>query len=216
MGDPLAQTFVVPNIPGGVFITDVEIYFKNKPASGNNGVTMQIREVINGVPGARILPNGTKRLERDDISTSTESEGVTSFVGTTFTFDDPVYLQPDQEYCFVPKPENDEAGYDIWISELGENQVGTTDRISKQPHGGMMFTSANDRTWSAHQAKDIMFNIHRASFKTGKVSGKVTNKDFDFVNFIKFIIFNVFKWIRGKLLNRTTNLQLVFINSNNF
>ena len=197
MGDPLAQTFIVPNIPGGVFITDVEIYFKNKPASGNNGVTMQIREVINGVPGARILPNGTKRLERDDISTSTESEGVTSFVGTTFTFDDPVYLQPDQEYCFVPKPENDEAGYDIWISELGENQVGTTDRISKQPHGGMMFTSANDRTWSAHQAKDIMFNIHRASFKTGKVSGKVTNKDFDFVNFSEYSTSSAINWNAG-------------------
>ena len=56
---------------------------------------MQIREVINGVPGARILPNATKRLERADINTSQESEGVTSFVGTTFTFDDPVYLQPE-------------------------------------------------------------------------------------------------------------------------
>ena len=181
--DPLAQTFMVQGCPGGAFITDIEIYFKNKPTASANGVTMQIREVINGVPGPRIVPNGSKRLQQADITTTTESGGITSFAPTTFTFDNPVYLQNNTEYCFVPKPENDEEGYDIWISELGENQIGSTERISKQPAAGMMFSSANDRSWSAHQSKDIMFKIHRASFKTGSVSGKATHENIDWVNF---------------------------------
>lgn len=195
--DPLAQTFTTPNEIGGVYLTDVEIYFKNKPASGNNGVTMQIREVINGVPGPRILPNGTKRVERADINTSSESGGDTTFVATTFTFNDPVYLQPDTEYCFVPKPENDETGYDIWIAELGENQVGTTERITKQAHAGMMFSSANDRSWNAHQAKDMMFSVNRCSFKTGTISGKVSNMNFDYVNFSEYSTGETIEWNPG-------------------
>ena len=197
--DPLAQTFTVPVIPGGVFITDVELYFKNKPASGSNGVTMQIREVINGVPGPRILPNGTKRLGPSDIRTSSDAT-----LETTFTFTNPVYLQSGKEYCFVPMPENDESGYDIYISELGENELGTTRRISKQPHGGMMFSSANDRSWSAHQSKDIKFRIHRASFKTGSLSGKLSHANYDYVNFSEYSTTEAIAWTPGTYLNGFT------------
>ena len=181
--DPLAQTFKVMGLPGGTFITDIEIYFKNKPTSGANGVTMEIREVVNGVPGPHILPNGSKRLLLSQINTSSESGGDTTFAPTTFTFDNPVYLQNDTEYCFVPKPENDDQGYDIWISELGENRVGATERITKQPHAGMMFSSANDRSWSAHQSKDIMFKIHRCNFTLAKIHGQITHENLDWVNF---------------------------------
>ena len=198
--DPLAQTFTTPNTPGGLFITDIELYFKNKPSSGDNGVTMQIREVINGVPGPRIVPGGTKRVERADIATSSEASGVTQFLPTVFQFDDPVYLQADTEYCFVPKPENDETGYDIWISELGENQVGTTERITKQPHGGIMFSSANNRTWTPHQSKDMMFKIHRAGFKRGTLSGKVANKNLDWINFSEYSTGSTIAWQAGTTL----------------
>ena len=64
----------------------------------------------------------------------------------------------------VPIPENDDEGYELWISELGENQFGTTNRITKQPAAGMMFSSANNRTWSPLQSKDMMFTIRRANF----------------------------------------------------
>ena len=198
--DPLAQTFTVPNVPGGAFITDIEIFFKNRPATGNNGVTMQIREVINGVPGPRILPNGSKRVERADIITSTESGGTTTINPTSFTFDNPVYLQGDKEYCFVPKPENDDTGYDIYISQLGENQIGTTERITKQPHGGMLFSSANDRTWNAHQNQDIMFKMHRATFKQGLVSGKVSNDNLDWINFSSYSTTSAIAWTAGTTL----------------
>jgi len=184
MGDPLAQTFKVEQADGGIFMTDIQLYFKNKPASGNNGVTLEIREVINGVPGPKIVPGGILHKTPAQINVSTESGGVTSFVATTFAFQNPVYLKNNTEYCFVPKPENDDTGYDLWISELGENQFGTTNRIDKQPAAGMMFTSANDRTWTPHQNKDIMFNIRRAKFKTNtKYSGTIINQKIDWMNF---------------------------------
>ena len=183
-GDPLAQTFRVEGAEGGVFISDILLYFKTKPASGTNGVDLQIREVINGVPGPRIVPGGSKYLQPNEISTSTESGGNTTFVPTSFKFNEPVYLRNDTEYCFVPKPENDDEGYNLWIAELGENQQGTTERITKQPHAGMMFTSANNRTWSPEQKKDIMFNIRRCRFKKGTAfSGHLVNSDVDWVNY---------------------------------
>ena len=183
-GDPLAQTFKVEGMDGGMYVSDILLYFKTKPASGNNGVTMQIREVINGIPGPRIVPDGSKYLQPSEINTSTESGGSTTFVPTSFKFRNPVYLRNNTEYCFVPKPENDDDGYNIWIAELGENQQGTTERITKQPHAGMMFTSANDRSWSPHQNKDIMHVVRRCRFKKGTAfSGTLVNEPIDWVNF---------------------------------
>ena len=199
--DPLAQTFTVNGMPGGIFVTDIDVYFKTKPASGANGVIMELREVINGVPGPRVIPNGTKKLHRNRINTSTESGGVTSFVATNFTFDQLVYLQNDTEYCFVPKPENDDEGYELYISELGENQIGTTERITKQPHGGMMFSSANDRTWSPNQSQDIMFRLNRANFKLGTTTGKLANENLDWINFSSTSTGEDIDWTPGNFIH---------------
>ena len=159
------------------------MFFKTKPASGNNGVTLEIREVINGVPGPKVIPGGRVYHTRANINTSTESGGVTTYNGTTFRFPDMLYLKNNTEYCFVPKPENDDTGYELWIAQLGENQFGTTNRVDKQPAAGMMFSSANDRTWSAHQDKDIMFTIRRAQFlKNTEFTGHLVNRKQDWMN----------------------------------
>ena len=180
--DPVAQTFHVDGAAGGIFVSDIQIYFKAK--SSTNGVTMEIREVVNGVPGPKIVPNGVVYKKASLVKVSTTTDGVTSFVPTTFNFRTPVYLKNNTEYCFVPKPENDDEGYDLWISELGENQFGTTNRIDKQPASGMLFTSANDRTWTPHQSKDIMFSIRRCKFKKNTSwTGTLVNKSLDWMNF---------------------------------
>ena len=182
LGDPLAQTFSVNGMSGGVFVTEIDLFFKGRPTSGNDGVTVQIREVINGVPGPKVVPGGERYLDRTSINVSSETGGETTFNPTTFAFRDLVYLQNDTEYCFVPKPENDNLDYTMWISELGENQYGTSERITKQPHAGMMFSSANDRTWSPEQSKDMMFNVKVADFKTDtKVTGYVRNARVDWI-----------------------------------
>ena len=179
--DPLAQTFYVQGLEGGMFVPGIDLYFKTKSAT-TNGITLELREVINGVPGRKVLPYGSCYKAPGDISISTESGGTTTYNKTSFGFEAPVYLQNNTEYCIVPKPENDDDGYDLWISELGENKFGTTERIDKQPAAGMMFSSANDRTWSPHQAKDFMFTIYRCLFtKESEKSSNFTAENLDWI-----------------------------------
>jgi hypothetical protein len=111
----------------------------------------------------------------------------TAATATTFTFPSPVYLQNNTEYCFVLLPAGNNPDYNIWVSELGENELGTENRISEQPHVGLLFTSANDRSWTAHQAEDIKFTLRRANFEINTVGSLVMrNMDVDFLKFDSF------------------------------
>lgn len=170
--DPLAQSFRIEDAQegadNGVFITSVDLWFRTKPSSGDQGITLQIRNMENGYPGPIVL--GEKYLARTSIVTTPEnSAGVFSFNGyhTRFTFDAPVYLQHGFEYCIVPMPEQNNRDYNMWVAELGEFETNSTQRISEQPHSGILFTSANNTTWSAIQNEDMMFRIHRAKFTVG-------------------------------------------------
>ena len=82
--DPLAQTFLIDD-EGGVFLTSIDIFFSTKDAA--IPVTVQIRDVVNGYPGQKILPFSEKTLLPAAVNTSTDGTSA-----TTFTFDSPVYL----------------------------------------------------------------------------------------------------------------------------
>jgi len=181
--DPLAQTFMVQNHPGGCFIDSIDLFFATR--SESLGVKLQIREVINGMPGPRVLPFGEVHLNGGQIQISGKdpSTGAAQFVGTRFQFPVPVYLQNNTEYCFVPIPDNDNDSYNVWTATLGENHYGTDQRIDKQPHGGMMFSSANNRTWTPRQGEDMMFQINKCIFQTGSKTLRMVNKPYDWMSF---------------------------------
>ena len=80
-GDPLAQTFIVDQ-EGGCFVTKIDLFFQAKDE--NLPVRVEIREVINGYPGPRVLPFGRKVLEPSDVNLSDNAT-----TATTFTFDSP-------------------------------------------------------------------------------------------------------------------------------
>ena len=182
--DPLAQTFFVEEMPGGMFITSADIFFRSISAEeNNNGITLQIREVVNGVPGTTIVPNGQVHMRRSSCYTSTISEsGAVSYASTNFKFKNPVHLNNNTEYCMVLIPDADDPGYEVWIAELGGTEVGTTTRITKQAHSGVLYTSANNRSWSAHQSEDLMFVLRRAKFDVNKdFVLNTTNKNTDWI-----------------------------------
>jgi hypothetical protein len=60
----------------------------------------------------------------------------------------------------------------VHISRLGENVINSDRKVSEQPNVGILFKSANYRTWSPDQMEDLKFKIKRASFTTS--SGVVT------------------------------------------
>jgi hypothetical protein len=178
--DPIAQTFYVEGMPFGCYVTNLDVYFRTKSSSAP--ITLQLREVVNGYPGNRVIPFGEVTLNPGDVGVSE-----TAATATTFTFPSPVYLQNNTEYCFVLLPAGNNPDYNIWVSELGENELGSENRISEQPHVGVLFTSANDRSWTAQQAEDIKFTLRRANFAINTVGSLVMkNMDVDFLKFDSF------------------------------
>ena len=178
--DPIAQTFYVEGMPFGCYVTNLDVYFKTKSSSAP--ITLQLREVVNGYPGNRVIPFGEVTLNPADVSVS-----ATAATATNFVFPSPVYLQNNTEYCFVLLPAGNNPDYNIWVSELGENELGTENRISEQPHVGVLFTSANNRSWTAHQAEDIKFTLRRADFEINTVGTVVMkNMNMDYMKFSSF------------------------------
>jgi len=184
--DPIAQTFSVRD-DTGVFITKADLYFRSK--STTNGVTIQIRETVNGFPGKKIIPYGSKYLQASEVNTSTTAEdGTVTFNATTVTFDSPVYLKPGAEYCLVIMPAGNDPNYEVWVSQLGENKVGTTERIlAPDTSSGVLFSSSNNKTWTPYQDEDLKYTIYRAKFDTADTGTvKMTNSDIDYLKLTDF------------------------------
>jgi hypothetical protein len=158
--DPIAQTFFVGSVPNGVLLTKADIYFRTRSTTAP--ITLEIREVVNGYPSETIVPYSQVTLSPKDVNVSEDSTAATEF-----KFPAPVYLKNDTEYCFVLLPAGNDENYNVWVAELGENHIGTTERIDKQPNSGVLFVSANNRTWTAFQNEDMKFTLWAAAFDTG-------------------------------------------------
>jgi len=178
--DPIAQTFYVDGMPFGCYTTELDVFFRTKSATAP--ITLQIREVVNGYPGDKVIPFGEVTLNPNQVNVSE-----TAATATKFTFPSPVHLQNNTEYCFVLLPAGNDPNYNIWVSEIGENELGTEDRISEQPNIGVLFTSANNRSWTAYQKEDIKFTLYRADFAINTVGTVVMkNLNIDYMRFESF------------------------------
>lgn len=155
--DPLAETFLV-DVEGGVFITDVDLFFAGKDS--NVPVKVQIRNTDNGYPGSTILPYSEVILRPSSVNVD-----ATGQTATKFTFKAPVYLQSGVEYALVVL--SDSAKYKVWIAQAGEIDINGSGLISTQPYAGVLFKSQNGSTWTADQTQDMKFILNRAVFNTG-------------------------------------------------
>src|SRR6056300_539217 len=161
--DPLAQSFLVED-EDGVFITSIDAFFATK--SSTIPVKAEIRNMVNGYPGNKVLPFAIKWLNPSDVNTSTDGS-----TATTFTFDSPVYLKEKTEYALVLY--SDSVDYTAYVARLGDTVIGSDRTVSAQPNTGALFKSANNRTWTAEQMEDLKFTMKRAEFDTTS-SGTLT------------------------------------------
>lgn len=162
--DPLAQSFLVDGTryPNGIFLKSADLFFKTKDA--NLPVQIEIRPSVNGYPhSSKVIPFSTVIKDAGDVNTSESPDPSSSSTYTTFTFDSYVYLAPG-EYHLVVRSNSDD--YEVWIAEMGQNQIGTTTRITEQPYAGVLFKSQNASTWTADQSKDLTFRLNRCVFST--------------------------------------------------
>ena len=161
---PLGQTFKV-DVSGGCFLTSVELYFAYKDAS--TPVWVEIRNVVAGAPGQRVLPYSRKVLEPSFVQTD-PNEGSAA---TTFTFESPVFVQEGQEYSLVILTKS--LDYRIWTAQMGELDVITGGVISSQPALGVLYKSSNDSAWTPAQSEDLKFKLNHAYFDNIQI-GDVT------------------------------------------
>ena len=149
--------FKVRSSTDGRFITSVDLFFSDKDSVAP--VTVEIRNVINGYPGAKILPFGRVSIDPADVNTSS-----TAATATTFTFPSPVFVKPETEYAIAILTVSPE--YKVWTSRMGENDIGGSRIISAQPHTGVLFKSSNNSTWEPSQLEDLKFSLKTAKFTT--------------------------------------------------
>jgi hypothetical protein len=168
--DPLAQTFEIlrSEYPDGLFLSSCDVFFQSKDAT--LPVTLDIRRVSLGTPTKFIVPTAVVTLLPSQVNISNDSSAA-----TTFTFANPVYLEPD-EYAIVVST-NTEA-YNLFVSELGQDDLISGNKVTKQPFNGSLFKSQNSSTWTPDQFKDLKFTLRRCSFTVGSGTVDLISKQF--------------------------------------
>lgn len=168
--DPLAQSFEIlkSDYPNGLFLSSCDIFFASKDV--DVPVTLDIRKVSLGIPSKITVPLSTVTLVPDQITTSEDGSEA-----TTFTFPSPVYIEPG-EYAIVLQTNTDK--YNVYVSVLGEVDIGSGNRITKQPFGGSLFKSQNASTWTPEQFKDLKFVLRRCSFTIGSGTADFLSKQY--------------------------------------
>jgi hypothetical protein len=156
--DPIAQSFFTYGVNGGCFITSIELYFQSKDA--NIPVRLELRELTNGFPGENLAsPYAAVSLSPGQVNVSSNA-----LSATKFTFDVPVYLAENRDWCFVLLSNSNT--YHVWTSKVGEKSKENGQTIFEQPFIGSLFKSENNITWTPEQSEDIKFKINKAKFNT--------------------------------------------------
>jgi hypothetical protein len=175
--DPIAQSFSIDGLPPevtGAFLTRVGVFFQSK--DNNLGCNIYICEMENNVPNTNKLL-GKSFLPPSSINTSTDGT-----VETIFTLEYPLYLIDKIDYCFIIHPEGNSPEYNVWVGETGGFDVATNEQVYSNPYSGLMFVSANFKTWSAIQKEDIKFNLYRARFTQTSGTAVFKNEDDEFIS----------------------------------
>lgn len=184
--DPLAQSFLISGYPGGIMLSDIDLYFDTKdPALP---VNVYIVTMENGIPTQTIVPYSQVIKNSDQVITSNNAS-----LATNFKFKAPVYLQADTEYALVVASnatgDGDGAtatGYKLWVGEVGGIDITTSGStvIAKQPYAGVFFKSQNASTWTEDQNIDMKFTMNAYNFFTDddrRIGSKKAEYTFDTV-----------------------------------
>ena len=181
--DPLAQTFFVKKGMGAgsntIFVSQVDVYFKR--VSGENGITLQLREVLNGFPTNKVIPFSKVHKTPTQMAGQGSDDGTTA---TTFTFDAPVRLDVEKEYAIVLQADANDPNYLLFTSKVGESNLvpGETQggSVSQDWGDGVLFSSTNNSAWKSYQDEDLKFKLYRHNFNQSSGSVTLTHADCEF------------------------------------
>jgi uncharacterized membrane protein YgcG len=139
--DPLAQTFTLAETR---VVEAVELWFT---AKGTGDVIVQLRETSNGVPGSIAVSEGRISASSIVLGGAPTRVAVASCV-----------LFADREYALVVM--TDDATHALSIAQTGKYDAAAGQWITAQPYQiGVMLSSSNAITWTAHQDMDLAFRL---------------------------------------------------------
>ena len=151
--DPLAQTF---EFTEDQILTSVGLYFANIQAG--YPVTVQIRESINGYPSNTVIAEKVLRAEEIAVSPN-------SAVETKVTFDNPIHCKANTQYSFSVLTVSNQSS--MYIQDLGKVDLISNQIVARNPYiNGVMFSSSNALTWTAHQTQNIKFNLYTNTYRS--------------------------------------------------
>lgn len=148
--DPLAQTFMLDN---ETMVAGVEIQFqaigdRNKP------VIVELRDTQVGMPTRTVLAQAIHPMANAQTN-----------VWTRIDFGGPVRIDGGQEYAIVLL--TDDPDHAVHVAKLGGFDQRQQKWVTQQPYQvGVMLSSSNARTWTAHQEYDLAFRLLRCRFPT--------------------------------------------------
>lgn len=175
---PLAQVFLVTEPSPGVdavFVTGVDLFFRSKPSLATQGIEVQIRETLNGIPQARQLPYASKILPISSILTSTNAS-----VSTRFTFDTPVMLRTNEAFAIAVIPVGGVSDYVIWTARRDDPDVSSGIGVVLPNNVGNLFAPSNDLTYTMIDNQALKFSLITANFShsSGTAVYKLDNLEF--------------------------------------
>ena len=151
--DPLAQTFTVEQ---DTMLAGVDLWFRVR---GTTNAQVQIREVENGFPTSVVLAECLVPPASQVINGS----------HTRCLFDYPLPLEAGLEYAIVVLC--NDAVTELSIAEMGKFDTSAQKYVTTQPYVvGVLLSSSNASTWTAHQDMDLTFRLLKASFSATSAS----------------------------------------------
>ena len=140
VSDPLAQTFVLGERQQ---VAAVDLWFT---AVGSTNLLVQIREVELGLPTPIVVTEALLTPAQINLN-----------AWTRFRFT-PTVLEANQEYCLVIACNDADAA--VAVAGIGEFDASAQQWVSVQPYQiGVLLSSSNNRTWTAHQTQDLAFRL---------------------------------------------------------
>ena len=160
--DPLAQTFILNEV---CQLAAIDLWFTAKHTSR---VIVQIRETTVGMPNLNILAEAV--MSPEDIQTGRF---------TRVNFPSPATLAADTEYAFVILCDDDVTS--LGLAEVGKWDLTSERWVTAQPYQiGVLLSSSNASTWTAHQDRDLTFRLHKAVYENTRAEldlGTITVSD---------------------------------------
>lgn len=145
--DPLAQTFTLSEART---LRAVDLWFTAK--GSDSDIIVQIRPTEQGFPSRDVLSEG--RLQASEIVING---------GATRVAIDPVVLEANREYALVFM--SDAAAHALAVAQLGKYDSHTGSWVTTQPYQvGVLLSSSNASTWTAHQDQDLAFRLLSDSY----------------------------------------------------